>query len=311
MNLRERIQYYIVYALLKTISLLPLRILYLFSDAISFLIHSVLRYRRRTVRNNLSSSFPEKSPREIKRIEKDFYRFLTDYAFETIKMLSMSDKTMKQRLIVENTEVVDRAVARGQSVILLLGHYCNWEWVSSLPLWFAPGATSAQVYHYLHSKVMDKIFMKIRTRFGSNNIEMADIMRRLIQWKREGRCTVTGFIADQCPKYDMHLFLDFLNHDTGVYTGPERIARFLNSDVLFCHLERPRRGQYRLRFVEITAEPKKQPDFSIIRRYFEMLEKNIREAPQYWLWSHHRWKRSRQDFYDYWGDQADKMLSHL
>lgn len=110
---------------------------------------------------------------------------------------------------------------------------------------------------------------------------------------------------------DIHLFVDFLNHDTGVYTGPERIAKFLDSVVMFVHLSRPRRGYYELRFVEVTDSPKREEMFDITRRYIEMLEDNIREAPQYWLWSHRRWKRTRADFMAYWGDQAAKMLSHL
>ena len=136
-------------------------------------------------------------------------------------------------------------------------------------------------------------------------------MRCHIDWKRRGVATVTGYIADQCPKFDMHLFLDFLHHDTGVYTGPERISRFLDAEVLFCHLSRPRRGLYELKFIPIAHNPKEYPDFEITRRYFALLEDNILEAPQYWLWSHRRWKRTRADFYNFWGDKADKLLSHL
>lgn len=307
----EKLQYNLIFGFLNCLAILPLRCLYAISDATAFMLHSVVRYRRKVVRRNLSSSFPDKTAEEISAIERRFYRFLTDYAFETIKLLRMDREEMKRRLVVKNPEMVNTAVAEGRSVVLYLGHYCNWEWVSSLPLWFTREATCAQVYHHLHSKVMDDIFMKIRTRFHDNNIEMADIMRRLIAWKREGKHNVTGLIADQCPRFETHLFLDFLHHDTGVYTGPERIARFLNAEVLFCRLERPRRGYYTLEFRKITSDPKSMATFDITRRYFQMLEDNIKEAPQYWLWSHKRWKRSRADFYEYWGDQADKMLSHL
>lgn len=311
MNLRDKLEYWLIYVLLKGVALLPLSVLYVISDFISWLLHSVLHYRRRVVRDNLISSFPEKSEAEIAEIERKFYSFLTDYAFETIKLLHISDAEMKRRMRLVNPEMIDNIVAEGRSVTLLLGHYCNWEWVSSIPINITPGTTCAQVYHYLHSHAMNRLFMKIRTRFGSNNIERADIMKKLIEWKRAGVPTVTGFIADQCPKMDIHLFVDFLNHDTGVYTGPERIARFLDSVVLFVHLSRPRRGHYELRFVEVTDHPKKEDTFDITRKYVEMLEANIREAPQYWLWSHRRWKRTRADFMEYWGDQAEKMLTHL
>lgn len=311
MTFFEKLVYFPVYSIIKGLSFCPLSLLYVLSDGMAFILHRVARYRLKVVRENLVSSFPEKDEKEILKIERQFYHFITDYAFETIKLLSISKSEMKKRMVIENSDMVNEAVACGRSVVLYLGHYCNWEWVSSLPLWFTPAATSAQVYHHLHSKVMNEIFMKIRTRFHDNNIEMADIMRRLISWKREGKCSVTGLIADQCPKFEIHLFLDFLNHETGVYTGPERIARFLDAEVLFCHLSRPRRGNYNLRFVKITDSPKEIDTFGITRKYFELLEANIREAPQYWLWSHRRWKRTRTDFYKHWGEQSEKMLSHL
>lgn len=311
MKFSEKTQYFLIYSLLRGLSMLPLRVLYLISDMTACILHSVIGYRRRVTHDNLVSSFPEKSEKEIARIERQFYHFLTDYAFETVKLLSMDRDTIMRRLRTVNPELVTDAVARGRSVTLLLGHYCNWEWVSSLPLHFSPGTTCAQVYHHLHNRVMDRVFMKIRTRFEANNIEMADIMRCLIGWKREGRPSVTGFIADQCPGLDIHLFTDFLNHDTGVYTGPERIARFLDSEVLFCHMSRPRRGEYVLKFMPLSSCPCKEETFALTRRYFEMLEENIREAPQYWLWSHRRWKRTRAEFMEHWGDQAGRQLSHL
>lgn len=292
--------------------MLPLRMLYLLSDIAAGLLHSIVRYRRRVVSGNLASSLPELSDKERAAIERKFYRFLCDYAFETIKLMSMSEKKMRQRMVIENPEMVNEAVLNGQSVTLLLGHYCNWEWVSSLPVHFVKEAMCAQVYHPLHSALFDRIFIRIRTRFHSNNIPMRDIMRELIRWKREGKPSVTGFIADQEPKgLEIHRYLEFLNHETGVFTGPERIARFLDSRVLYCHLSRQRRGYYRLRFIPITSTPKSEPTFSITDRYFELLEDNIREAPQFWLWSHKRWKRPRSMFETHWGDRAADMLSHL
>lgn len=311
MKTHHRLGYWLLLGVLECLAMLPWRVLYLLSDFASWVMHSVVGYRRRVVHDNLTSSFPEKSAAEIARIEREFYRWLTDYGFETVKMLRMSPRVMMRRLEVANAGMVNDAVARGRSVVLCLGHYCNWEWVSSLPLHFSGREKSAQVYHYLHSRVMDEIFMKIRTRYGANNIEMRDIMQQLVAWKRAGDQSVTGFIADQCPHLEMHLFVDFLHHDTGVYTGPERIARFLDAEVLFCHLSRRRRGYYRLEFVKITDTPKREETFAITRRYFEMLEANIRQAPQYWLWSHRRWKRTRADFMAYWGDQAERQLSHL
>lgn len=301
-----------LYPIIYLLSLLPFRLLYIFSDVLAWLAHSVVKYRRRVVRDNLVSSFPEKSVEEIKKIEKKFYLFLCDYFFETVKLASMSPKKMLRHLKVENIEEINEAVAKGQSVSLYLGHYCNWEWVSSLPLHIDPAAKCAQIYHPLENKTFDKLFYKLRTRFKANNIAMADIMQTLIRWKREGVPSVTGYIADQAPGLNIHLFVDFLNHDTGVYTGPERISKFLGAKAVYGHLTRPRRGYYTLRFITICADAKKEPIFDTSREYFRLLEANIKEAPQYWLWSHRRWKRPRSLFFAYHGRaKAEEMLTHL
>ena len=310
-GLADRLGYCAVKGATKALSLLPLRMLYGASDVLAFLAHRVVRYRLKVVRSNLESSFPDMPKKELRRVERKFYRFLGDYMMETVKLLSMSGAEMKRRLRVVNPEVVDRAMDRGRNVILYLGHFCNWEWVSSLPVYFDEGRTCAQVYHRLHNHPMDRLFMEIRTRFGSNNIAMDEIMRRLIEWKREGTPTVTGLISDQAPHWEIHLFLDFLNHDTAVFTGPERISRFLDAEVYYCHMSRPRRGEYELRFDLITDRPKGEETFAVTREYFRRLEENIKEQPELWLWSHKRWKRTRADFMKKWGDKAEGMLEHL
>lgn len=302
---------YMLYPIIYLLSLLPFRILYILSDMLVFLAYDVVKYRRKVVHDNLTSSFPDKDPKEIKRIEKKFYQFLCDYIFETIKLASMSEKSMRKRMKVENIEEINEAVRRGQSVSLYLGHYCNWEWISSLPLHIDPAAKCAQIYHPLSNKSFDKLLFKIRTRFDANNIPMADIMQTLIGWKREGVPSVTGYIADQAPGLNIHLFVDFLNHETGVYTGPERISKFLGAKAVYGHLTRPKRGYYTLRFITVSEDAKKAPVFGTSREYFRLLEENIKESPQYWLWSHRRWKRTHQQFNEYHGAKAADMLTHL
>lgn len=287
------------------------RISYFFSDILAWLACDVVRYRRGVVRENLRTSFPEKSDKELRRIEKDFYRFLGDYFMETLRLGGMTEKNMRKRLRVEGIEEVNDAVARGQSVSIYLGHYCNWEWVSSLPLHIDPKARCAQIYHPLNNRFFDRIFYKLRTRFKANNVPMNDILQKLIGWKREGVPSVTGYIADQAPGMNIHLFTDFLNHDTGVYTGPERISKFLGAKAVYAWMSRPKRGYYNLRFIPISENVKKEEMFEVTRRYFSLLEANIREAPEYWLWSHRRWKRNREQFEQYHGERADEMLSHL
>ncbi len=292
-------------------SLLPLRLLYVLSDTLAFIAYYIVRYRRGVVRQNLVSSFPEKSEKEIRRIEKGFYRFLGDYFVETLKMMSMSPRNMKRRMHFEGVDLIDSATSQGIPCTVYLGHLGNWEWVSSLPLSVAPTGTCAQIYHPLQNKKFDRMMDRLRTRFGAVNIPMSGAMQQLIRWKKEGVASVTGFIADQAPDLNIHLFLEFLNHETGVYTGPERIAKFLDSHVFYAHVTRPRRGYYVVRFVKITDTPKKETIFEISRRYFELLEENIKESPSLWLWSHRRWKRTRAMFEQYHGDKAADMLTHL
>lgn len=277
----------------------------------AWLAYDVVRYRRNVVRQNLLSSFPERSTAEIKKMEKGFYRFLCDYFFETVKLAGMSETKMRKHLKVENIEEINEAVIRGQSVSVYLGHYCNWEWVSSLPLHIDPSAQCAQIYHPLENKTFDRLFYRLRTRFKANNIPMSDILQTLVRWKRENVPSVTGYIADQAPGFNIHLFLDFLNHETGVYTGPERISKFLGAKAVYAHMSRPKRGYYTLRFIPISENVKKEETFKTSREYFRLLEENINEAPQYWLWSHRRWKRTRSMFNDYHGDKAAGMLTHL
>lgn len=310
--MKKSIGFRLAWGAVTLVSLIPLRILYIISDFLAWLAHSVVGYRRRVVRENLTSSFPEKPEEEIRRIEKGFYRFLADYFFETLKMATMSEATMRCRMRIKGIEQINEAVREGRNVSLVLGHYCNWEWVSSMPLEFDPVAIGMQVYHPLENKIADEIFYRLRERFRSHNVSMSEVLPTLIRYKREERPTVTGYIADQAPGFGVHLFVDFLNHDTGVYTGPERISKFLNAEVYFLHLSRPRRGYYKMKIVKITGNARKERDFDISRKYFELLEQNIREAPQYWLWSHRRWKRTRAMFEDYYGkEKAAEQLSHL
>lgn len=297
--------------LVRLISFLPFRMLYVFSDLLAFIACYVIKYRRKVVISNLTDSFPQKSKKEIDAIAWKFYRFLGDYIVETVKLATMSEKTMRKRLRVENIDLINEAVDNGQSVSVYLGHYGNWEWVSSLPLHISKNAQCAQIYHPLENKSFDRILYKIRTRFDANNIAMADILPALIKWKKEGIPSVTGYIADQAPGFNIHLFVDFMHHDTGVYTGAERISKFLGARAVYAHISRPRRGYYILRFENITDNATREPIFETSRRYFELLQKNIEEAPQYWLWSHRRWKRSRDQFNEFHGDRAEEMLTHL
>lgn len=287
--------YYFFY----TVSLLPLRVLYGLSDVFAFVLYYIIRYRRDIVRRNLSTSFPEKSVKEVKVIEKKFYRWFCDYFFEAIKLLSISRRELDKRLIVVNPEVHEAWFRKGRNTSAMLGHYCNWEWLSHVGKDMNPERRQCLIYDPLHSKAMDYVFYKLRE-FPPTGVPTPkkDILRQLIRWKQQGIYSLSGYIADQAPKWtNIHLWLPFLNHPyTPVFTGAERIERKMNDVVYFLRMTRPRRGCYKVEYILITDDPNSLPQGEITRRFFTMLEQSVREAPQYYLWTHNRWKRTKEEF---------------
>lgn len=292
-----KVMYYTVYALWYAASRLPLRVLYVLSDVLFVLVFYVFHYRRRTVWVNLVTSFPERPEEELKDIERRFYRWFCDYVVESIKLMTMSRDELKRRMTFRGTEQVEQCVSEGQSCAVYLGHYCNWEWITSLPLWLSDKAQCGQIYHPLENADFDRLYLKMRQRMGAVCIPMAETLRRILQYKREGRPVVIGYIADQTPFWwNIHHWCSFLHHDTPVLTGTERIAKKLGQAVFYMEVSRPRRGYYEAEFKLITRDSKAYADYELTDIYFQMLEQTICRHPDYWLWTHNRWKRTREKF---------------
>lgn len=293
----KKVLYYTVFAFWYFISLFPLKLLYVLSDGLFYLIYYVVRYRRPLVRKNLTSSFPDKSEGEIVKIEKGFYSWFCDYIVETLKLFTMSKEQMRRRMVFRNTEAIEKAVAEGRSCAVYLGHYGNWEWISSLPLWVSDKATCLQIYHVLENKAFDALFLRVRSRMGSDSIPMEDTLKSIIRRKAEGQRMVIGFIADQVPLWNsIHYWSDFLHHDTPVFTGTERIAKHQDMVVFYLDVTCPRRGYYEAEFKLVSDKIKEEPKFAVTESYMKLLEATIRRAPQYWLWSHNRWKRTHEEY---------------
>ena len=291
----KNLTYYLSFALWFIISLLPLWVFYRLSDGLYYLVYHVVRYRRRVVYANLRSSFPEKSEAEIERIAKDFYSFFCDYIVETLKFFSMSEKNIRKRMQFEGLNQVKEDFANGRSVTLYLGHYCNWEWISSLGLHL--DEQCGQIYHPLENATLDRLFLYMRGRFKAQSIKLDDTFLTILKWKKEGRKNIVGYIADQVPGYNnIHYWADFLHHDTPVFTGAERISKIMDTAVYYIDVESPRRGYYVARLIKIADSLNEHPVFFATEQYFRLLEQNIQRAPQYWLWSHKRWKRTREEF---------------
>ena len=231
----------IVYWLFYALSLLPFRVLYVLSDMEFVLVYYVVRYRRKIVRRNLSTAFPQKGHSEIVHLERRFYHWFCDYFFEALKLLSISDKELRRRFSIYNSEQVEQCFKEGQDVAAILGHYCNWEWLSCVGIGLPPERVMGLIYDPLHSDAFDYLFRRIRSsQPNAITVPKKDILRQLIKLRQEGRRSIFGYIADQAPKWkNIHCWLPFLNHDTPVFTGAERIMRKMNNAVFYVEMARP------------------------------------------------------------------------
>lgn len=294
----NKILYCIVYSWMYLHALLPFRVLYILSDIFYVLVYKVIRYRLKVVRQNLKASFPEKTDQERIAIEKEFYHHFCDYFVETIKLLHISDEEMGRRMKFENMELVKDMMKDGNSVLMYLGHYCNWEWVTSITLEFKgeENRNLGEIYKPLRNKAIDDIFLKIRSRFGPLAIPKSDTLRTIVKLRREKKQIIIGFMADQTPSVmNIHYWTHFLNQYTPVFTGVERIAKQTDFGVTYLDVRKVKRGYYVGTVQLITDSPKDEPEFKITEDYVRAMEKTILRKPAYWLWTHKRWKRTREE----------------
>ena len=309
----NKIQYALIYSWVKVHALLPMWALYILSDILYVLIYKVVRYRVKVVRQNMKASFPDKSDTELRRLEREFYHHFADYVVETIKLAHISLEELQRRAFLKNPELVDTLMEKGHTCfILLMGHYGNWEWVSSMPLHLWRGAHPCQIYHHLHNRTAAYIFEKLRTRFGATNIPMEDTLTVIGHDWRDGVPNICGYIADQSPKYaSLHHFVQFFGRETAVLTGTERISRLVHAPVYYCEMTRPRRGRYVCRFIKMTDDASALPKFALTDDYWRRLEAQIRREPHLWLWSHRRWKHTAVRFRELYPDDWPRRLSRL
>lgn len=299
---------YIVYILFRfvilIISILPFRVLYIFSDIISFIFYYILRYRRKVVLDNLKSSFPEKSEAELNKLTKRFYVFLTDIFIESLKGMAITKKDIRKRHKLINPEVISRFNNENRSVLGVTAHYGNWEWGAFSG---ANEFTAKMVAFYkpIKNKVIDNYMVKHRARF---NCHLASISDTYFTFKRNTNEVVNYFmVADQSPSsIRKSHWVDFLNHDTPFLHGPDVYARLFNLPVVFFEIRRVKRGYYEVYFSLLTDNPASQPEGEVTRLFAKKLEEVIQREPSYWLWSHRRWKRTRLDLENSLKRRAEK-----
>ena len=292
----NKILYIILYLWVKVHALLPMRILYILSDILYVLIYKMAGYRLKVVRQNMKNSFPEKSEKELKQLEKDFYHHFSDYIVETIKLAHISLKEVQQRACLRNPEVADKLLEEGYTCcVLVMGHYGNWEWFTSTPSRFKD-SRMYQIYRPLANKAFDRLFVALRTQFGAYGIKKNDTFRDIIRLKQDKTHAVITFLADQTPsKANLHYWTTFLNQETAMLTGPERIAKKLDLPVVYMDARKVKRGYYTVDMDIITKTPKETPEYWITEQYARRMETSILRNPAYWLWTHKRWKHKRDD----------------
>ena len=291
--------YNIIYGIFYLVSKLPYRALYVISDIANLVLYHIVRYRRDIVRRNITSAFPEKSLEECISIERGFYKWFCDYFVETVKLMSVSRQELLSRIEFRGIDKIEECFDRGQTCAGILGHYGNWELLSATGLVIKkhPEAVIGLIYHPLRRQLFDRLFINMRQSMGGVCVPKKDILRYLVSFRSQNLMNLFGYIADQAPRYrNIHLWLPFLNHDTPVFTGAERIMRKMNNAVFYIDVERPERGKYIYTFKLMTDKPGEIPEFEITKKFFVMLEQTIRREPRFYLWSHNRWKRTREEF---------------
>ena len=291
--MKEKITLALLTFTLKAIAIWPLRVLYVLSDLIYPLVYYIVGYRREVVRKNLESSFPEKSEKEIREIEKRFYRHFCDYVLETVKLMHISDEEMRRRMRFTNPEYIEQLRSDGRPIFLYLGHQANWEYIISITMWTSPEFTAGQIYHPLSNKVMDKLIYRLRSRFNTVGIPQKQALRAIITMVRDGKHPLLGFIADQRPpRRPEPEWMTFLNQDTAIITGGEAMGRKLNAHFVYGSMKCVRRGYYELTFQPII--PVEGEEYGYSKQYMRMLEQDIKEQPHLYLWTHKRWKWKRE-----------------
>lgn len=283
------IVYILAYPLLWLISILPFRIFYWFSDFVYFIIYRIIGYRKKVVRENLALALPHLSTAERKEIEKKFYQHMCDMFLEMVKTMSISPEEMEKRFHVTNIELVQDYARKGKSVILVASHYASYEWLLTINPKL--GFQGIAVYKRLANPYFDKLIRKIRSKYKTEMIETRQAIPTMAQNQRSGKLSMYGLASDQSPKLDRIFHsMKFMGVEVPVHTGAEMLAKKYDLSVISVEVRKVKRGYYEATFVPIADDPKEYKDFEITEKYLKGVEKQIYEAPEFYLWTHKRWK---------------------
>lgn len=289
-----KFRFYLIYYFLRLFALFPLSVLYFFSDFWFFVIYQVFGYRKKVVRENLKFAFPEKDQNEIKTICRNFYIHFCDYLIESIKILHISRAEINQRFKFKNFEIFDELYLENKSAVLVSAHQGNWEWMIDAESIIKHKFLA--IYKPLADKNFDKLLKNLRTKYaiGGEMVAMDEVYKRLIIQKQKKQNTVTWFLVDQSPPKNYPFWIDFMNRETPFYTGPAKISKKFNQPVVFMEINKLKRGYYEAEFSMLISNPNDFTEEEIIEKYVRRIEAGIKRQPEYWLWSHRRWKHKKE-----------------
>ena len=285
----QRLVYIFVYPFIYLFASIPFGLLYVVSDFLRFFIYNFLGYRKNIVRQNIKLAFKGISNKKLRQIEKKFYTHFCDITLEALKSLKMSEKEMKERFVFKNIEVLKQFEEKKQSIIIIMGHYSNWEWMLSLG--YHMSFKGYGIYTPLMNKYLNQLVQKIRKKHDGYLISRYSAIETMKKKDKEGELAFYGFASDQSPRPKPNIYWrNFLGVKVPVFMGAELIARELNFAIVYARVNRIRRGYYEAEFELLTENPRKTKKHEITDIFTTWLEKDIYNDPTQYLWTHNRFK---------------------
>ena len=282
----------LTFPFLWIISILPFRIFYWLSDCIYVLVYYIVGYRKKTVRENLALALPHLSDKERLEIEKKSYHHLCDMFLEMVKTMTISSEEMNKRFKITNLEVIKEYEKKGKSIMLIASHYASWEWLITLNQKIS--FLGVAVYKKLANNHFDKLVRDIRSKYNTELVPTSKTIPLIANNQKNNIQCVYGLASDQSPKADRIFHWEsFMGVEVPVHTGPEMLAKKYDMTVVFAKVKKVKRGYYELTIIPLSDNPKSIPDFGITHIYIKEVEKQILEAPEYYFWTHKRWKHRR------------------
>lgn len=291
----QLIAYIALYPLIWFISILPFKVLYFLSDLVYIIIYRMIGYRKKTVRENMALTLPHLTDSERRDIEKKFYSHFCDSFFEMIKTMTISDRELKRRFTFDNIELVKEFEDKGKSIVLICAHYASYEWLLVMNKYLTIHKGFG-VYKTIRNKYFDRLVRRIRGKFDAELVDTKNTIGLMRENQKKGILGYYGFISDQSPRIDRATYwTKFFGMEVPVHVGGELLAKKFDMNIMFVKGAKIKRGYYKATFIPCNQTPKDIPNFEITEQFLRLLEQQITEQPEYYLWTHKRFKHRRNN----------------